>query len=77
MFSDREVLIWNITRLNVSTPEFLKALEHKQLENKQKGFGDDSEEWKKSKYNVTLNMLKKAKKEKEYIKWSTLRKFNK
>ena len=56
--------------------EFLKALEHKQLENKQKGYGDDSNEWKKSNYNVTLNMLKRAKKEKEYTKWSTLRKFN-
>ena len=56
--------------------EFLKALEHKQLENKQKGYGDDSDEWKKSKYNVTLNMLKKAKREKEYLGKVNLRKIN-
>ena len=55
--------------------EFLKALEHKQLENKQKGYGDDSEDWKKSEYNVTLNMLKRAKKTEDYMQWTTLKKF--
>lgn len=48
--------------------EYFKTLEYYQSKNKRLGYGDDSEEWKKQDYNVTLNMLKKAKKLSEYKK---------
>lgn len=47
---------------------FLNSLEYQQKLNNRKGYGNDSDEWKKEKYNITLNMLKKAAKTKEYKK---------
>ena len=37
---------------------FLKGLEEAQKENRRLGYGDDSEEFKTIKYNITLKMLR-------------------
>lgn len=46
---------------------FIKVLETQQKINKELGFGDDSAEWKKEDYNITLQMLKRRNALKELI----------
>ena len=67
---------YNINNEN-EEKRYLRDLEFYQRQNKIKGYGDDTNEWKKENYNVTLNMLRRAKREKEYFGNATLRKFNK
>ena len=56
---------------------YLRDLEFYQRQNKIKGFGDDTDEWKRENYNVTLNMLRRAKREKEHFGKVELRRINK
>lgn len=51
-----------------SHQEYFKILKGATELNKRLGFGDDSKEWQKKEYNVTLNMLKKAKRIEEHKK---------
>ena len=41
--------------------EFYIKLEFEQRQNEAKGYGDDSDEWKKQSYEATLNDLNKKK----------------
>ena len=59
----------------MKTKRYLRDLEFYQRQNKIKGFGDDTEEWKRENYNVTLNMLRRAKREKEHFGKVNLRRF--
>ncbi len=47
--------------------EYLEMLKNAQETNKRLGYGDDSKEWSKKDYNVTLNAIKKEKKLKDYL----------
>ena len=45
--------------------EYMQILEEAQRTNKNLGYGDNSTEWKKKDYNITLQMLKKSKTRKQ------------
>lgn len=53
----------NGLKIDVSTEEgermYWQLLRDAQIANKRKGFGDDTKQWKKKEYNITLKMLKK------------------
>ena len=57
-------------KINVSTEEgmnkYFHILKNAQEKNKRLGYGDDSKEWEKKSYNVTIHKIRKLTKIKEY-----------
>lgn len=59
----RGIKISNVMAKSENLKRFNETLETAQKENIQLGYGDDTKEWRKRDYNITLQMLKKSRRE--------------
>lgn len=71
---DENILYLNGDKYNLNIEEeklrYYQDLEFLQRENIRRGYGDDSDEWKRENYNATLTMLNKLKREAEHFRMS-------